>query len=175
MAYTLVTVNYTMYLAKLSSLLENLPPDQEPPDLAGAGADLVELGVAQQAPGRKLVDVAVAAQELDGVERDLGGLLRREQDRARRVLARGLAAVAGLGDGIDVGARRVQRHIHVGDLRLHELEAADRLAELLALVHVGDRNVEARLHDAERSRRQHRALVVEARHQYLHALAHLAD
>ena len=54
------------------------------------------------------------------------------------------------------------RGVHVGDLALHQLERADRLAELLALVHVGQHHVHAGLHDADRPRRQHRALVVEA-------------
>src|SRR3954452_11057975 len=76
-------------------LLENLPADQHAADLAGAGADLIELGVAQQASGRIIVDIAVAAQALDGVERERGRALRRVEDRARRVLARGPARVAG--------------------------------------------------------------------------------
>jgi hypothetical protein len=33
------------------------------------------------------------------------------------------------------------------------IETPDRLAELLAIVHVGDDEVEARLHDAERTAR----------------------
>jgi hypothetical protein len=33
--------------------------------LAGTGADLVELGVTQEPPGRVVVDVAVAAEQLD--------------------------------------------------------------------------------------------------------------
>ena len=47
--------------------------------------------------------------------------------------------------------------------------------ELLPLVHVGDHHVHGRLHDAERARRQHRALVVEAAHQHVDALADLAQ
>src|SRR5690606_13076340 len=38
---------------------EQLPPDQHPPNLVGAGADRIQLGVAQDPPGRVLVDVAV--------------------------------------------------------------------------------------------------------------------
>src|SRR5690242_7680786 len=49
-------------------LAEQFTADQHPPDLAGAGADLVQLGVAQQTPGRIVVDVAVAAQALDRLE-----------------------------------------------------------------------------------------------------------
>src|SRR5208282_3946481 len=48
--------------------LEDLAADQHAADLAGAGADFVELGVAQQPPGRVIVDVAVAAEALDGFE-----------------------------------------------------------------------------------------------------------
>ena len=43
-------------------LAEQLAADQHAADFAGAGADLVELGVAQQAAGRVVVDVAVAAE-----------------------------------------------------------------------------------------------------------------
>ena len=156
-------------------LLEQLAPDEHPADLGGAGTDLVELGVAQQPPGRELVDVAVAAEELDGVEGDRGGLLGRVQNAARRVLARGLAAIAGRGDRVHVGAARVHRRVHVGDLALHELEFADGLAELPSLVHVGHDAVHARGHDAERTAREHHALVVEAGHQHPHAPAFLAE
>ena len=43
------------------ALLEQFAPDQHAPDLARAGADLVELGVAQEAPERIVVGVAVSA------------------------------------------------------------------------------------------------------------------
>ena len=107
-------------------LREQLAADQHAADLAGAGADLVELGVAQQAARRVVVDVAVAAEQLDRVERHLGGLLGRVEDGAGGVLAGRLAAVAGLGDRIDIGLGRIHGHVHVGDLALHELELADR-------------------------------------------------
>src|ERR1700727_2756892 len=110
-------------------LLENLAADQHAADFAGAGADLVELCVAQQPPGRIVVDVAVAAEALDGFERHPGRAFGGVKDGAGGVLARGLAAIAGFGDGIDVGLRRIQRHIHVGELGLHHLEAADRLPD----------------------------------------------
>ncbi len=44
---------------------DQLPADQEAADLVGAGADVVELGVAQQAFDRPLLGVARAAQGLD--------------------------------------------------------------------------------------------------------------
>src|SRR5579862_3479158 len=143
----------------LTRLLENLPADQHAADFAGAGADLVELGVAQETPGGKIVDVTVAAEALDSLERHPGGALGCVKDRAGGVLARGLAAVAGARHGIDIGFRGVERHIHVGELGLDELEASDRLAELGALMDVWNDQVEACLHHAERARRQHGALV----------------
>jgi hypothetical protein len=101
-------------------------------------------------------------------------LLARQQDRAGRVEPRGLAGVARLGDLIDVGARRIERDIHVGDLGLHQLEAADRLAELLALADVGQDHVEARLHDAELDPGEHGALIIEPAHQHADAAILLA-
>src|SRR5262249_11665135 len=89
--------------ASLRRLLEQLAADQHAADFAGAGADLVELGVAQQAAGRVIVDIAVAAEELDRIERDLRRLLARIQDGAGRVLPRRLALIARLGHRIDVG------------------------------------------------------------------------
>ena len=44
---------------------------QHAADFVGAGADCVELGIAQQAAGVVFVDVAVAAQRLDGFQGDL--------------------------------------------------------------------------------------------------------
>src|SRR2546429_89734 len=78
-----------------------------------------------------------------------GRLFRRVQDGAGGVLAGGLAAVERLADGVDVGAAGGKRGVHVGELALHQLEFADRLAELLALVHVRHDHIEARGHDAE--------------------------
>src|SRR5580704_12757628 len=147
---------------ELVRFVEQLAADEHAADFAGAGADLVELGVAQQPPGRKVVDVTVAAEALDCLERHPGGAFGRVQNGAGGVLARGLAAIAGARHRIDVSLRRVERHIHVGELGLHELKLPDRLAELLALVQIRNDQVEAGLHDAERPRRQHRALVVSA-------------
>ena len=59
--------------------------------------------------------------------------------------------------------------------RLHQLEFADRLAELLALVKVGNDHIHAGRHDAERARRQDDALVIEPRHQHAHAAADCAE
>ena len=61
-------------------------------------------------------------------------------------------------------------------LALHELEGADGPAELLALVDVGQHDVHAGAHDAERAGSPApRARVVEAAHQHAHAAADVAD
>src|ERR1700758_4669535 len=77
----------------LGRLLEQFPPDQHAADLAGSGADLVELCVAQEPARGIVVDIAVAAEQLDRIERDLCRLLRGIEDRTRRVLTRGCAPV----------------------------------------------------------------------------------
>src|SRR5690606_18818756 len=48
-----------------------LAPDQHAPDLVGARADRIELGIAQDAAGGVFIDVAVAAQRLDRLQRHL--------------------------------------------------------------------------------------------------------
>src|SRR3954451_16682777 len=111
--------------------LEQLTADQHEADFTGAGADLVKLGVTQQPTGRVFVDVAVAAQKLDRVERHLGRGLGSEQDGTGRIIARGLATVAGTGDGVDIGAAGVQTGIDIRQLALNELELPDRNIELL--------------------------------------------
>src|SRR5258706_2447653 len=160
-----------------SRFFEELAPDQHAADLVGAGADVVELGIAEQAPRGKFVDVAVAAEGLDRVERDLHGVLGSEKKARGGVLARGAAAslVERLRHAIAEGARGLQLRVHVGDLALHELEGADGLAELFALVHVGEDHVHRRLHDAERSAREHAALGIEAAHQHARSAVHFAE
>ena len=63
----------------------------------------------------------------------------------------------------------MQRDVHVGDLRLHQLKRADRFAELLAFAQVRDDHIEAGLHDAELQPGEHHALVIEPAHQHAHA------
>ena len=126
-------------------------------------------------PGGELVDVAVAAQGLDRLERHPRRLLGGEEDGAGGVLAAGLAPVARARHGVDIGAGRVHRRVHVRDLALHELEGADGPAELLALVDVGQHDVHAGAHDPQGPGGEHGALVVEPAHQHAHATADLAD
>src|SRR5258708_2868299 len=161
--------------ARSARLLEQLPADQHAPDFARARTDLVELGVAQISAGRIVVDVAIAAEELNGVERNLGGVLGSVEDGTSSILACRFATVARLGHGVDVGLARVHPDIHLGDLALHQLKLPNRLPKLPALVDVGGHHVHACLHDAERAGRQHYALLIEAGHQDRDAVADVAE
>src|SRR5258706_6544143 len=87
----------------LGRLLEEFAADQPAADLRGAGADLVELGVAQQPAGGVVVDGAVAAQALDRLERHPCRLLGRVENAAGGVLALGLAPAPPPGDRVNGG------------------------------------------------------------------------
>src|SRR5437588_7474671 len=119
----------------LLRLVEQLAADQHPPDLGRAGADLVQLGIAPQAPGRVFVDVAVAAERLNRLTRHPRGLLGCVEYRTRGVLARHLAAVAGLRHRVNVRLAGIHRGILVGEFALHALQLTDRLTELRARLH----------------------------------------
>src|SRR6516225_7670229 len=152
-------------------LFEDFAPDQHAADFAGAGADLVKLRIAQKPAGRIVIDITVAPQTLDRFERHPGGALRGIKDGAGSILTRRLPVVASSGDRVDVSLRGIERHIHVGELGLHELETADRLTELRALMQVGNDEIEAGLHDTERACGQHGAFVIQAGHQHIDAIA----
>src|SRR5437773_1866901 len=166
--------------ARSHRLREQLAPNQHPADLARAGTDLVQLRVAPQPAERIVVDIAVAAEYLDAFAGHPGCFLGAPQDHARAVLAHLAHMLAA--EQVEVFAHRVakrprclQHGVHVADLALDQLELADALAELLAVVDVGHDVVHHRLHDAHRPGREHRALVVEPAHQYLRAAVQGAE
>src|SRR5690606_19247532 len=154
---------------------EQLAADQHPADLVGAGADGIELGVAQDPPGRVFVDVAVAAQGLDGLQRHLHRGLAGVQQAGGGIDAAATAGVVVAGDLVGESAAGLQRRVHVGELGLHDAEAAHRGVELPALAHIGQGDVQGRLHQAQRAAGQHQAFGVQAAHQHLHALVDLAQ
>ncbi|OIQ86770.1 hypothetical protein GALL_313590 [mine drainage metagenome] len=159
---------------------EQLGPDQHAADLAGAGTDLVQLGVAPQPAERIFVDVTVAAEDLDAFSGHPGRLLGAPQNHRGAILAHFArmtvtARIEVAPHRVQQAARGLQHRVHVGKLGLDQLELADRLAELLALVDVGHDFVHHRLHDAHRPGGEHRALVVEPAHQHAHAAADFAQ
>src|ERR1700733_6875655 len=145
-------------------VLKELAPDQHAADFARPRTDLVKFGIAQQTAGGVIIDIAIAAQGLDGIERAASGALAGKKNAPGRIKARGAPPVAGPRDAVHVGTRGVQRRIQIRKLCLDQLEAADRRAKLLALAHVGQHHVKTALHDAERSPGEHYALVVKSAH-----------
>src|SRR5205085_7806371 len=104
--------------------------DHDPLDLVGALVDLGDLGVAHHALDRVLVDVAVAAEHLDGLDRDVHRRVGGEQLRHRRVAAElGVAAVGERARLVEQLARGGRPSLHVGELELDRLLLEDRLAE----------------------------------------------
>ncbi len=61
-------------------------------------------------------------------------------------------------------AHGLDQHIHVGQHRLHHLEGADRLAELLAGLGVVERQIQRPLGDAQAERRDHGPLKIKPAH-----------
>src|ERR1700674_5873792 len=159
----------------LLRLVEQLAADQHPPDLGGAGTDLIQLGVAPQAPGRIFVNVAVAAERLNRLTRHPRRLLGSVEYRTRGVLARHLAAIAGLRHCVNVRLAGIHRRVHVGDFALHELKLADALTELLTLVHVWQHDAHAGIHDPERPTGKHGTFVVDPAHQHVDATSFLRE
>src|SRR3989344_2364976 len=160
---------------RLFGFVEQFAADQHAANFAGAGANFIKFGVAQQAAGRVLVGIAVTTEQLDGVQGHFGGHFGGVEDHGGGVFARLLTTVAGLGDVVEVGLGGVHASVHVGQLALYQLELADRLLDLLAFVHVGQHHVHAGGHDPGRAAREHGALVVQAAHQHAHAAAFRAE
>src|SRR5688572_21576011 len=143
-------------------LVEQFPPDQHSPNLGRSRTYLIQLRIPPDPPGREFVDVAVAAERLDRLAGHPRRLLRGVEDRTCRILSRGASAVPAIQRAryrVDVRAASRERRVHVGELALHQLELADRLAELLPLVHVRNHRVQRRRHQSERAAGEHGALV----------------
>src|SRR5438067_72086 len=104
---------------------------------------------------RQLLDlvlghVAVAAEELHGLERDLDRRVRGVELHGRRL---GQAGLTPVGQDLDVAEQQVldveAGHLHAGQLLLDELELGDGATELDPALGVVDAELEAALDDAE--------------------------
>ena len=104
----------------------------QPLDLVGALVDLRDLGVAHHPLDGVLVDVAVAAQHLDGVGGHLHGRVAGEELGERGEMGDlGRVVVDQLRGVVDHRPGGGGLRLHVGDHELDRLELGDRLAELL--------------------------------------------
>src|SRR5215211_3926192 len=156
---------------------EDLAGDDQALDMRGALVDLEQLGVAHELLDRILLDVAVTAEDLDGVRRDLHGRVGGEALRERRV-ERGLAPEAVVEHPRSLPgeqARGLDLRRHVRDEEVDALVHGDRDVEGDTLLRIVDRIVEGRLGDADRARRRAGPCEVERRHRDLEAFALLAE
>src|SRR5437764_3152694 len=127
--------------------------DDQPLDLRRALPDLVDLRVAEPLLDRVLLDVAVAAKDLDGVGRDLHGDVRGEALRHRALGALEWPPLGGHPAGSpDEQPRGVDLHRHVGELEPDRLVLPQRLAELLAVLRVVERELICGPRDPEGAR-----------------------
>src|SRR5262245_44112986 len=120
--------------------------------LERAAADLVELGVAQEALDLVLLRVAVAAEHLHGIVGDtLGG---RSGEELGRVGTEAIAALGRYTRGLAVkqAAGRLGLGVGLADVALDLTELGNRLAERVPLRRVAHHGVHAAVGDAERDR-----------------------
>src|SRR5690606_11705026 len=137
-------------------------------------------GVAPQAAGGVFIDVPVAAEDLHAVAGHAGRVLGAIQNDGGAILADlpdmlGAEGIEVLADRIAEGTAGLHGGVHVGHLALNELEFADGLPELLAVVDVGHDHVHHGLHDAQGAAGQHGALVIQPAHEHLDAAVHFAQ
>src|SRR6266850_1929022 len=155
----------------VSGLAQELLGDDHPLDLVRALVDLGDLGVAHEALHRKLLRVAVAAEDLHRVGGRLHGGVRG-QALGGRGLERGAgdAVVDQRGGVMDDEPRGVHRDRHVGQHELDALEGGDGSIEGAPLLRVRHRRVEGGLGDADRLRPDGGARLLERLHRGLEAL-----
>src|SRR3954452_22669272 len=115
---------------------EQRPRDHEALDLARALVDLGDLRVAVVALGRELLRVAVAAEHLDRLAGPVARDAACEQLRLRALDGVRPARLLQARGAPDERARRLDLGLHVGELLLDRLEAADRPPEGVALLGV---------------------------------------
>ena len=131
--------------------------------------------IAPEAFDRVFLEIAVAAEQLqrivDHVRSAIGGKPLGHGGEARFVGR----VVGNLGGGeIEKGTRRFQLGRHVGEHELGVLEIGDLLAELLPLLGVFDRFVEAALRTAQGTGADIEATAVEPHHRKAEAFAFVA-
>src|SRR6266511_906538 len=106
-----------------------LAGDHEPLDLRGSLVDLKQLRVPHQLLDRVLLHVAVAAEDLDGVGRDLHRRVGGEPLCERRLQRRAIALVEQSAGLPGEQPWRLDLGRHVGDQEVDSLVDGDRLTE----------------------------------------------
>src|SRR5205085_2862790 len=150
----------------------------QPLDLIRTLVDLRDLRVTHHPLDRVLLDVAVTAQDLHGISRDLHRNVAAVELRHRRDL-RQLGAVGALVDQlpalVEKSARSLALRLHVGEHRCDQLVLSDRLAHRLARLRVLERVVGSALGEPEPLRADPGTRPVEDAHGDLEAVSLLAE
>src|SRR3954463_2813659 len=144
-------------------------------DLRGALVERGHAGVAQVALDRVVVDVAGAAVDLNRQVRALDRRLGRVELRYRRLGRVRLLFVLQQAGAEDQHPAGVAAEDHFGDHLLDQLEAGQRHPELLAVLGVLDRALDAAFADADAAGGDAVAAVFECAHRDLEAVADLAQ
>src|SRR5437667_650436 len=142
-------------------LLDQVTRDGELLDLRRPPAQLHQLRVAGEALHLVLLHVAVAAEDVDRLHGDLGRRLAAVELPGADVGERHRHLPAGEEIGEGEVPHVAEEPVHAREPALHELEVADRLAELLALLRVLERQLEGAVGEAEGKGRDAGALVGE--------------
>ncbi|MCO5556213.1 hypothetical protein L7F22_009759 [Adiantum nelumboides] len=135
------------------------PADHLLHDLGGAAVDPGDARVGVGLRDRVLVHVAVPAVQLQAAVDDPALQLGAPVLRLRRVDRRQLAGVERAHAVVDVVLRDVDLGVHLGEDELGVLERADRRAERLALLDVGQRLVQRRAGRRDTRDRDRQALL----------------
>lgn len=138
----------TSKLLRLLVFLVQGASDEHSADFAGSSTNLVELRIAHDSASRVIIDVPVAAEDLDRIEADLSCLLGAVEDDTSAVLGIGFAQVTGTGDVVQIAPAGVEGRVHVCHLPLQQLELSDSLVELLSRVRVLKRDIAGCLHES---------------------------
>src|SRR5260370_33637356 len=160
------------YTPRYASSHQKPARNDHPHDLVGTFEDLVHAQVAEIALDGEVLQVAVAAMQLQRLVDDLKPDIGRETLAHRRGLRRlGRLGVEQESRPPDQDPRGVELGRHVGQLELRRLEFGDRLTELLALDYVARRGFEACASAAQRTGTDIDAPAIETGHGDLEAVA----
>src|SRR5947208_11272185 len=140
---------------------DQLARDRQLLDLRRPAPQLHQLRVAGEALHLVLLHVAVAAEDVDRLHGDVGRCLAAVELPGADVGERHRHLPAGEEVGEGEVPHVAEEPVHAREPALHELEVADRLAELLALLRVLERQLESTVGEAEGEGRHAGALVGE--------------
>src|SRR5688572_2407309 len=158
------------------ALAEQRPRDDQALDLLRPLVQLGDLRVAHHPLDRELIDIAITAQDLDGIGRDPHGVVTGHEFTQGRPPTRVRRASVDLDAGlVQQLARGFGAGVHVGQHRADHLEIADALAELLAVARVRGRDLQGALRDADRLGRDPGPAAVERVHRDREPVALVAE